>query len=123
MTTAARSLADVAADVATGAGSAVELHEAFLAATVYCERGERLGFRALGETGAGVVPVYSSVEQLALARGTVDWFAMTGADLFTELPEGYDLLLDMGGTAPLRLRTDAVRRRVVIEVRTTGGRS
>lgn len=119
MTTAARSLADVAA----GAASPAELHEAFLAARVYCERGERPGFRALGAPGDGVVPVYSSPEQLALARGTVDWFAMTGADLLTELPDGYDLLLDMGGSAPLRLRTDALTRRVVIEVRTTGGRS
>jgi hypothetical protein len=123
VTTAARSLADVAADVAAGAATAAELHEALLAGTVYCERGERPGFRALGTPGDGVVPVYSSPEQLALARGTVDWFAMTGADLLTELPDGYNLLLDMGGSAPLRLRTDALDRRVVIEVRATGGRS
>jgi hypothetical protein len=123
VTTAARSLADVAAGVAAGAATAAELHEALLATTVYCERGERPGFLALGTPGGGVVPVYSSPEQLALARGTVDWFAMTGADLLTELPDGYDLLLDMGGSAPLRLRTDALARRVVIEVRATGGRS
>lgn len=127
MTAVVRPLADVAADVASGAVTAEGLHEAFLASTVYCERGDRPGFRALGSSaGGGVVPVYSSVEQLALARGTVDWFALTGRDLLTELPAGYDVLLDMGGATPLRLRTGALRRQVVIEVRTaevsgTGG--
>jgi hypothetical protein len=115
---------DVAvAAVAAGAGSVEELHEAFLDATVYCERGERPGFRALGSPGAGTVPVYSSPEQLALARGAVDWFAMQGRDLLTELPEGYDLLLDMAGPLPLRLSHHALRQRVVIEVRTGGGRA
>ena len=120
-----RSLADVAAAVAAGTADATELHAAFLAATVWCERDRdagRPGFRALGEPGAGVVPVYSSVEQLALARGTVAWFACTGADLLTELPAGYDVLLDMGGTSPLRLRPDVLRRQVVIDVQTAGGR-
>lgn len=116
--TTARSLADVAADVSAGLAGAVELHAAFLAATVYCERGAEPGFRALGQPGTGVVPVFSSVEQLALARGTVDWFACTGADLLTELPSGYDLLLDIGGTAPLRLHPGALSQRVVIEVGT-----
>jgi hypothetical protein len=115
--TTARSLAEIAADTPRDPAS---VHAAFLAATVYCERGDRPGFRALGEPGAGVVPVFSSVEQLALARGTVDWFATTGADLLSELPAGYDLLLDMGGPAPLRLRPSALRRQVVIEVETTG---
>jgi hypothetical protein len=119
--TTARSLADVVADAGAGRAGAAELHAAFLAATVYCERGERPGFRALGEPGSGVIPVYTSVEQLALARGTVGWFACTGADLLTELPAGYDLLLDMGGPAPLRLRSAALGQRVAIEV-DTGGR-
>jgi hypothetical protein len=120
-----RSLADVAAAVAAGTADAAELHAAFLAATVYGERrgdSSGPGFRALGEPGAGVVPVFSSVEQLALARGTVAWFACTGADLLTELPAGYDLLLDMGGAQPLRLRPAALSRQVVIEVHTAGGR-
>jgi hypothetical protein len=115
--TTARSLAEIAADTPPDPAA---LHAAFLAATVYCERGDRPGFRALGEPGAGVVPVFSSIEQLALARGTVDWFATTGADLLSELPAGYDLLLDMGGPAPLRLRPSALRRQVVIEVDAVG---
>jgi hypothetical protein len=113
-----RSLADVLADAEV---EPARLHAAFLAATVYCERAERPGFRALGEPGSGVVPVFSSVEQLALARGTVAWFACTGADLLTELPVGYDLLLDMGGPQPVRLRPAALDRRVIIDVQTTTG--
>jgi hypothetical protein len=93
---------------------------AFLTATVYCERGNEPGdgpgFRALGAVGHGLIPVYSSLEQLALARGTVPWFALTGAELLDLLPSGYDLLLDQGGSAPLRLQPAALTRRVSIDV-------
>jgi hypothetical protein len=101
-------LGDVAADVAAGRGAPADLHAAFLAATVYCERGDEPAFRALGMRGAGVIAVFSSPEQLALARGTVGWFALTGADLLDLVPRGYDLLLDPGGEAPLRLRPAAL---------------
>ncbi len=77
---------------------------------VYCERGDDPGFQALGTPRSGVVPVFSSPEQLALARGAVQWFAMTGADLLDQLPPGYDLLLDMAGPAPLRLQAAALTR-------------
>jgi hypothetical protein len=66
---------------------------------------------------AGVIPVFSSPEQLALARGTVAWFAVTGNELLDIVPEGYDVLLDMGGSAPLRLRTSAMTARAAVDVR------
>ena len=110
------SLADVAADVAVGAAGPGELHEAFLGAWLYCERGDSLGFRALGAPGGGVIPVFSSPQQLALARGAVSWFSMTGSDLLDLVPPGYDLLLDAGGSAPLRLRPAALARRTVVHV-------
>lgn len=113
----APSLADVARDVALGAVPPVTLHEAFLTATVYCQRGSVPGFRALGSPRAGVVPVFSSPEQLALASGTVPWFAMTGADLLDQLPPGYDLVLDIAGSTPLRLRTAALTARPAIGLR------
>jgi hypothetical protein len=103
----APSLADTARDVAVGVADSRRLHEAFLAATVYCERGSDPGFRALGASDAGVVPVFSSVEQLALARGTVGWFSVTGADLLAQLPAGYDLVLDIASGHPLRLHPAA----------------
>jgi hypothetical protein len=61
------------------------------------------------------VPVFTSPEQLALARGTVPWFALPGWDLLDQLPDGYDVVLDMGGRAPVRLRPAALDRRVLVE--------
>lgn len=111
-----RALADIAHDVAAGAASAAELHDVLLASTVYCERGARPGFEALGVPGDGVVCIYTSPEQLAVARGTVPWFSLTGADLLDLLPAGYDLLLDLGSEVPLRLSASALERLVSIEV-------
>jgi hypothetical protein len=103
----APSLADTARDVALGVADSRRLHEVFLDATVYCERGSDPSFRALGVPDAGVVPVFSSVDQLALARGPVRWFSMTGADVLAQLPAGYDLVLDIAGPHPLRLHQRA----------------
>jgi hypothetical protein len=113
----APSLADVARDVALGAAPAEALHQSFLASVVYCERADRPGFRALGAARAGVVPVFSSPEQLALALGAVGWFAATGADLLDQLPTGYDLVLDLAGPTPLRLRPAALTARPAVDVR------
>jgi hypothetical protein len=114
----APSLADSARDVALGVADSRRLHEAFLAATVYCERGTDPGFRALSIPDAGVVPVFSSVEQLALARGTVGWFSMTGADLLAQLPAGYDLVLDIAGPHSLRLHPGAGEMHATISLGT-----
>lgn len=104
----APSLADTARNVARGVADSRQLHDVLLTAVVFCERGDAPGFRALGAPHSGVVPVFSSVDQLALARGAVPWFSMTGADLLDQLPPGYDLVLDIAGPAPLRLRTGAL---------------
>lgn len=112
----APSLADIARDVASGVAGSRQLHEAFLVATLFCERGADPGFRALGVPQAGLVPVFTSVEQLALARGAVPWFSLTGADLLDQLPRGYDLVLDIAGPAPLRLRTAALTTRPAVSL-------
>ena len=112
----APALADIARDVVAGLATPADLHAALLGATVYCEQDPSPGFCSLGTPGAGVVPVFSSPEQLALARGTVPWFSLSGADLLDLLPTGYDLVLDIGGPTPLRLRPAALERRVLIEV-------
>jgi hypothetical protein len=103
-----RSLAETAGEVAAGQASPQELHEALLDAQVFCEAGEQPGFVALGPAGEGVIPVFSSEEELARARGQVWWFATSGADLWGLLPEGYDVVLDIAGDHPLRLRRTAV---------------
>lgn len=116
----APSLADTARDVALGVADSARLHEVLLDSTVYCERGSVPGFRALGVPDAGVVPVFSSVEQLALARGAVGWFSMTGADLLTQLPAGYDVVLDIAGPQPLRLRTAATSLHATVSLGAVG---
>lgn len=118
-TTASTSpLADVLAGGATGhAGgySAEAVRDALVTSIVYCERPEVPGFRALGRPGDGVIAVFTSVEALALARGTVEWFALPGAELLDRLPPGYDLLVDIASSA-VRLRPAALGRRVAIEL-------
>ena len=107
-----RPLGEVASDVAEGRASPEELHEAFVTATVWCEAGESPGFVAMGTAGSGLIPVFSSPEQLARARGAVAWFSTTGADVLSLVPEGYDVALDIAGDAPLRLRMAALRAEV-----------
>ncbi len=84
---------------------------------VFCQRGTDPGFHALGAPRAGVIPVFSSPDQLALACGTVPWFSMTGADLLDQLPAGYDLVLDIAGSTPLRLRAAALTARPALDLR------
>lgn len=89
-----------------------ELRVAFRGSTVFCERADRPGFRALGVRGAGVVPVFTSATQLALARGPAWWFSLSGAELPDLLATGYDILLDLAGTDALLLRPAALSARV-----------
>lgn len=83
---------------------------------MFCEAGEKPGFVAVGSPGSGLVPVFSSERELLRARGSVPWFATTGADVLGLLPEGYDIVLDMAGDAPLRLRPAALERGTKTEV-------
>lgn len=111
-----RPLDEVARELAVGRASPEELHHAFLSANLFCEAGERPGFIALGAPGAGFIPVFTSEAELARARGPAGWLATSGADLLGMIPEGYDLILDMAGPAPLRLRPAALQAMTVAEV-------
>lgn len=109
-------LTDVASRLARGDARAEQLLDAFVAATVYCERPQRPGFLAVGESGEGLIAVFSSLDELAAHAGECDWFAMTGRDLLDLLPSGYDVVLDAASEHALRLRAPALRRRPAIEV-------
>jgi hypothetical protein len=106
---AERSLGAVAQRFVVGAARVEDLHQAFLAAVVFCPAGERPGFVALGDPPAGVVPMFSSEGELVRLAGAVAWFSATGRDVLALLPSGYDVLLDPGGESPLRLRPAALR--------------
>lgn len=114
-------LVDAANTVAAGAAGVEHLYRAFRPATVYCERATRPGFRALGRPGDGMVPVFTSPAQLALARGPVGWFSLRGTDLLDLLPVGYDILLDLAGASPLLLRPGRIGRRAVFRPVLGGG--
>ncbi|MQA84489.1 MAG: hypothetical protein GEV03_07665 [Streptosporangiales bacterium] len=117
-------LSDLAARVVGGDAGPEELFEAFLAATVFCERPDRPGFLAVGGPGDGIIPVFSSMEELAAyaarrpayQRTGCDWFSTIGRDLLGLLPDGYDLLLNPASDHALRLRRHAWQRRPTIHV-------
>lgn len=106
-------LVDAAQRVLAGRGTAQELLDAFLEATVLCEVPERPGVvPARTADGRDVVCVHSSPAQLAAARGVVPWFSTTGLDLLGQLPPAHDLLLDPAGPHAVLLRTAQLRRAV-----------
>ncbi|MGC0423077.1 SseB family protein [Embleya sp. AB8] len=98
-------LEDEISRLLAGEGEPPALLAALLAARLYCERPEQVGFAAIGPPGGGVVPVFTSEEQLArFVQGPCEWFATDGADLVRLLPPGYDIAIDLAGPRPVRLR-------------------
>ncbi|MYW03766.1 SseB family protein [Streptomyces sp. SID3343] len=79
------------------------MREALRAARLYCAQPESPGFGALGVPGDGMVPVFTSLEQLARFAGQGAWFSTLGSDLLDLLPPGYDLGLDLAGPQPYLL--------------------
>ncbi|WP_436787587.1 SseB family protein [Yinghuangia sp. YIM S10712] len=97
-------LLDEIAKLLEGDGDPSALAAALLRTRLYCVRPEHVGFAAVGPAGAGFVPMFTSLEQLALfAEEPCDWFSAPGADLLRLLPDGYDIAVDLGGVMPVRL--------------------
>ncbi len=97
-------LVDAAAAAVTGTIGVHELMAVLRASTVYCEAPDRPGVMTAETPSGPVVPVYTSLAQLAAARGPVAWFSTTGGDLLPQLPAGHDMLLDPAGPSPVLLR-------------------
>jgi hypothetical protein len=92
------------AKLAAGEGDPPALSAALLGARLYCVRPEYVGFEALGVPGDGMIPVFTSPEELVRWTGReTPWFAMAGADLVAQFPDGYDLVLNLAGEHPVRL--------------------
>jgi hypothetical protein len=107
-----RPFSEIARAFGAGAAAAEAVYEAFLRARFWCEAGDRPGVEALSDE----VPIFTSEAELARARGPVRWFSTTGADLLDLSRGDHQLLVDMNGPAPLRLRPGAVRRSAVVEI-------
>jgi hypothetical protein len=109
-------LASIARRWFAGTAGAEEFHRVFLTATVFLQAGERPGVMALGVPPDGLVPVWTSEEELARSLGSAAWLSTTGADLLDLLSVGYDLVLDPDGDATLRLRPSAISREPCVTV-------
>ena len=97
-----RPLAEVAQDVAEGRVSAEELHEAFLAATVYCEAGDiddSLARPLERLTRLDAVRLAVAVEPAMLARGFSGWLGTLRRNrrLLHLQPEGRSEVEQLGG--------------------------
>jgi hypothetical protein len=114
-------LAEALAGFAAGAVTPEALTETFRKETVYCQAAEQPGFLAVGPPGAGLVPVFSSLDQLsryAVAyglRGGIDWLSTTGADVLDLLPNGYGIVVDPAGDHAVTLPAHALHRAVVMQ--------
>ncbi|GAA2506611.1 hypothetical protein GCM10010406_49040 [Streptomyces thermolineatus] len=74
----------------------------FLRSTVYFQRPEEPGFLAVGEPGSGMIPVFSSLAELARFAGACAWASTIGEDLLGLAPAGFVFLLDPLGRHPHR---------------------
>lgn len=97
-------LVAAAAAVRAGTGTVGQLVTELRRATLYCEAPETPGVMTAQTPSGPVVPVYTTLAQLAAARGPAAWSSTTGEDLLPQLPDGHDVLVDPAGPSPLLLR-------------------
>ncbi|MFD7262319.1 SseB family protein [Streptomyces sp. NPDC059874] len=84
---------------------------------LYFQRPEQPGF-LVSETEAGpLVPLFTSVEGLALFAGACAWASTTVADLVELLPDGVRALVDPFGERPFLLNVEALREAETTEDR------
>jgi hypothetical protein len=68
------------------------------------------GLVAVGEPGAGLVLIFTSLDALGRRAGECDWLRTTGDDLLALVPDGYGLLVDAAGEHPIVLPASALHR-------------
>ncbi|MEW2403500.1 SseB family protein [Streptomyces sp. NPDC046862] len=87
-----------------------DVRAAFLRGRWYLQKPERPGVMALGSPGedGAVVPIFSSLSQLARYAGAVEWFSTFGDDLLTLLPTGLGLAVDLASAEPQLIRAEQI---------------
>ncbi|WP_330477877.1 SseB family protein [Streptomyces platensis] len=96
-------LPEMAADFAAGQCTAAEFAEAFGRTELFFQRPERPGFLTVADPAGGdggVIPVFSSLVELARYAGACAWASARGADLAELAPAGFRFILDMMGPHP-----------------------
>ncbi len=107
------SLADALRAYTSGALSTEEFHDVFLAAKIYCPRGENPGFLALHNTQQPVIPLFTSLKELRRYAGKDSrYFTVTGGEVLDLLPSGYGFALDMEGEHRIVMDARAVEEMV-----------
>jgi SseB protein N-terminal domain len=107
------SLADALRAYTSGAMSTEEFHDVFLAAKIYCPRGENPGFLALHTTQEPVIPLFTSLKELRRYAGKDSrYFTVSGGEVLDLLPSGYGFALDMEGEHRIVLDARAVEEMV-----------
>ncbi|UED85415.1 SseB family protein [Streptomyces profundus] len=111
-------LADALRAYTSGAMSSEEFHDTFLAAKIYCPRGENPGFLALHNTQQPVIPLFTSLKELRRYAGKESrHFTVTGGEVLDLLPSGYGFALDMEGEHRLVLDAKSVEEMVEYTMR------
>ncbi|KUJ70620.1 hypothetical protein ACZ90_02270 [Streptomyces albus subsp. albus] len=103
------SLRDVIRDEIVASMSRSERLAAMLSARLYFQRPQEPGFLVAETEDGPVVPVFTSLERLALFAGVCDWASTTVTDLGELLPDGVRALVDPLGPRALVLDAEAVR--------------
>lgn len=103
-------LTEVARLFRKGEISAEGLSFAFAESVLFCRRGDDLTFAAIGEEGAGLIPMYSSELTLFRGEGACGWFTGTGKTLLPLVPLGYGVVLDFCNDSQVVLAALAIRR-------------
>lgn len=83
----------------------------FCAAHVFCQAGDTPGFLVIEDEGHRVVPVFTSLVELARFAGQTAWFSTTGQEVLDLLPDGCDVAVDPGTSHALRLLGSATALR------------
>lgn len=107
------SLTDALRAYTSGAMGSEEFHDIFLAAKIYCPRGENPGFLALHNTQQPVIPLFTSLKELRRYAGKESrYFTVTGGEVLDLLPSGYGFALDMEGEHRIVFDAKAVEEMV-----------
>lgn len=102
-------LADLVRQEAAARMSEAEKLEAARATRLYFQRPEQPGFLVSQTESGPLVPLFTSVERLALFAGACAWASTTVADILELLPEGVRALVDPLSERPFLLDVEALR--------------
>jgi SseB protein N-terminal domain len=111
-------LSDAVRVFATGAMVAEDFQEIFMVSRLYCPRGDKPGFLALHDTPEPVIPMFSCLAELRHYAGEQSrHFSVTGAEALDLVPDGYGIVLDIGGEHRVMFDAKAIEQMIAYTMR------